>query len=76
MNLLYQPKFRMGDKVYRKETSPLFFCRQKQIGTVRTISSGLNPTLVYVRFGNQSFWICENDLVKLQFNPSVRYSVR
>jgi hypothetical protein len=59
-------KFRIGDKVYRKETS------QKQIGTVRTLSSGWNPVLVYVRFGNQSFWIDENDLVKSQFNPSVR----
>jgi len=60
-------KFHLGDRVYRKGTS------QKQLGTVRTLSSGWNPSLVYVRFGNQSFWIDEKDLVKAaHFNPSVR----
>ena len=58
-----EDKLNIGDKVYQKGTF------QKGIGTVRTLSSG---SLVYVRFGNQSFWIEEKDLVEAHFNPSVR----
>lgn len=58
-------KFRIGARVYVKGNS-----RKKW--TIRTLSSGWNPTMVYVKFGNTSMWISEEDLVPVHFNPSVR----
>jgi hypothetical protein len=41
-------------------------------GTIITLSSGWNPPMVYVKFGNKFMWISEKDLVPVYFNPSVR----
>jgi hypothetical protein len=64
-------KFRIGAKVYIKTSHDEFKPHQRK-GIIRTLSSGWETPMVYVKFGNQSFWVDEKDLIPADFNPSVR----